>query len=113
MRLFRRSADAAGSDGAGTATSAARCGELGAIGVDANDDPPPRGIADACEECTQLGEHHWAHLRMCLTCGHIGCCDSSPRRHATAHFEETGHPVMRSAEPGEVWRWCYAHEFMG
>lgn len=54
-----------------------------------------------------MGESSWAHLRMCLTCGHVGCCDSSPHQHATAHFQLTGHPVMRSIEPGETWRWCY------
>ncbi|CAN5834151.1 UBP-type zinc finger domain-containing protein [soil metagenome] len=60
-----------------------------------------------CQECAADGKSTWAHLRMCLTCGHVGCCDSSPQRHATAHFEATGHPVMRSIEPGETWRWCY------
>lgn len=60
-----------------------------------------------CRECADDGTSTWAHLRMCLTCGHVGCCDSSPQRHATAHFEGTGHPVMRSIEPGESWRWCY------
>lgn len=88
-----------------------RCAELATIGADVNADPEPRaGDRSACEECTLLGEHHWSHLRICLTCGHVGCCDSSPRRHAAAHFEETGHPVMRSVEPGEVWRWCYVHQ---
>lgn len=60
-----------------------------------------------CQECAEDGKSMWAHLRMCLTCGHVGCCDSSPQRHATAHYEATGHPVMRSIEPGETWRWCY------
>jgi hypothetical protein len=55
----------------------------------------------------------WVHLRTCLTCGHVGCCDSSRPRHATAHFAATGHPVMRSAEPGEGWRWCFVHELLG
>jgi len=50
---------------------------------------------------------------MCLTCGHVGCCDSSPRRHATGHFQATGHPVMRSIEPGERWRWCYVDAELG
>ena len=49
----------------------------------------------------------------CLECGHVGCCDSSPQRHATAHFHETGHPVMQSAEPGEDWRWCFVHHLTG
>lgn len=111
MRIFRRSADDARTS---DRTNPGMCDELSTIGVDVHDDPGPRtGALDACEECTALGEHHWAHLRICLTCGHVGCCDSSPRRHATAHFEETGHPVMRSAEPGEVWRWCYVHEVTG
>ena len=62
-----------------------------------------------CEECLRLGER-WVHLRMCLTCGHVGCCDSSRRRHATAHFFATGHPIVRSLEPGETWRWCYVDD---
>ncbi|MEV0676774.1 UBP-type zinc finger domain-containing protein [Actinosynnema sp. NPDC050436] len=60
-----------------------------------------------CADCLAAGEHAWAHLRMCLTCGHVACCDSSPHRHATAHSHAEGHPVMRSFEPGEDWRWCY------
>ena len=52
----------------------------------------------------------WVHLRMCMTCGKIGCCDSSPNRHATAHAGESGHPIIRSAEPGEDWSWCYVDE---
>jgi uncharacterized UBP type Zn finger protein len=52
----------------------------------------------------------WMHLRMCQICGHIGCCDNSPGKHATAHSRETGHPVIRSAEAGEEWSWCYADE---
>jgi CPA1 family monovalent cation:H+ antiporter len=65
-----------------------------------------------CEECLRDGTR-WVHLRLCLTCGHVGCCDSSPARHATAHFHETGDPVMRSFEPGEAWRWCYEDELLG
>ena len=61
----------------------------------------------ACEECLAGGQR-WVHLRMCLECGHVGCCDSSKARHATRHFEETGHAVMRSIERGEPWMWCYA-----
>jgi monovalent cation/hydrogen antiporter len=67
---------------------------------------------DACEECLVEGTT-WVHLRLCLTCGHVGCCDSSPRRHATGHFHRTRHPVMRSAQPGEDWRWCYVDEVTG
>lgn len=65
----------------------------------------PRG----CEECLRAGDR-WLHLRLCTTCGHVGCCDSSPNRHATKHFHETGHPIVRSFEPGEDWGWCYADE---
>jgi len=64
-----------------------------------------------CDACIESGQK-WVKLRMCLTCGNVGCCDSSPGRHATRHFEETGHPVMRSAEPGEAWVWCYVDEKM-
>ncbi len=74
-------------------------------------DPPPR-TPRGCEECLAAGSR-WVHLRLCRTCGHVGCCDSSPRAHATAHFEATGHPVMRSAEPGEVWRWCFVDSRLG
>ncbi|MDR6890329.1 MULTISPECIES: ubiquitin carboxyl-terminal hydrolase 14 [Variovorax] len=61
---------------------------------------------NGCEECLRSGGR-WVHLRMCLTCGHVGCCDSSQGKHATSHFHETGHPIVQSAEPGESWRWCY------
>lgn len=63
----------------------------------------------ACEECLKIGGE-WMHLRMCLACGTIGCCDNSPHRHATAHFRETAHPLIRSAEPFEGWAWCYVDE---
>jgi uncharacterized UBP type Zn finger protein len=62
-----------------------------------------------CEDCLRIGGR-WVHLRMCLVCGHVGCCDSSPNRHATAHYHEEGHPLVRSAEPNEDWMWCYADE---
>ena len=64
-----------------------------------------------CEECLATGGR-WVHLRMCQQCGHIGCCDNSPGRHATGHHEQTGHPIIRSAEPGEDWSWCYEDEVM-
>ncbi|MQY30456.1 hypothetical protein NRB56_60580 [Nocardia sp. RB56] len=67
---------------------------------------------DLCAECVAQGLV-WVHLRMCLTCGHVACCDSSPGNHATGHFHTTGHPVMRSVEPGESWRWCYLDEILG
>jgi uncharacterized UBP type Zn finger protein len=64
-----------------------------------------------CEECLKLGMS-WVHLRMCQECGHIGCCDNSEGKHATAHYAETGHPVIRSVEPGEDWSWCYEDQLM-
>lgn len=67
---------------------------------------------DGCEECLRDGTT-WVHLRMCLTCGHVGCCDSSEGKHADGHFADTGHPVMRSIEPGETWRWCYVDAVVG
>jgi uncharacterized UBP type Zn finger protein len=62
-----------------------------------------------CEECVKTGDS-WQHLRMCMTCGKVGCCDSSPNRHASRHYREEGHPLMRSAEPGENWVWCFVDE---
>ena len=64
---------------------------------------------EGCEECLATGGK-WCHLRICLTCGHVGCCDSSPGRHATAHAESSGHPIMRSIKPGEDWSWCFVDE---
>src|SRR5947209_5257718 len=68
---------------------------------------PPR--SSGCEECLKLGTP-WVHLRLCLSCGHVGCCDSSPGRHATRHFHQTTHPVVASFEPGERWAWCYVDQ---
>ena len=65
--------------------------------------------ATGCEDCLRTGDH-WVHLRVCQQCGHVGCCDSSPNRHATAHHRETEHPIIRSYEPGEEWFWCYSDE---
>ena len=62
-----------------------------------------------CGECVALGDT-WVHLRLCTSCGHVGCCDSSRNKHASRHFETSGHPVIRSAEPGEGWYWCYVDE---
>ena len=62
-----------------------------------------------CEECVKIGSD-WVHLRTCQTCGTTRCCDSSPNRHATKHFHTTGHPIVRSFQPGENWAWCYADE---
>lgn len=65
--------------------------------------------AAGCEDCLKIAGR-WVHLRECLTCGHIGCCDSSPNKHASAHFHAVKHPIIRSFEPGEDWRWCYVDE---
>jgi uncharacterized UBP type Zn finger protein len=65
--------------------------------------------ADGCEDCLRIGSQ-WVHLRLCLTCGHVGCCDSSPNRHARRHFHSSSHPIIQSFEPGEDWRWCYVDE---
>jgi uncharacterized UBP type Zn finger protein len=62
-----------------------------------------------CEECVKTGDT-WVHLRQCLVCGKVGCCDSSKNKHATKHFHGTKHPIMRSAQPGEHWVWCYVDE---
>lgn len=70
---------------------------------------PALARADGCEDCLLIGGT-WLHLRQCLACGRVGCCDRSPNRHATAHFRAAGHPVIRSVEPGESWRWCYVDE---
>ena len=67
---------------------------------------------EGCEECLRDGTR-WVHLRLCLACGHVGCCDSSPQKHAAAHYKQTHHPVMRSIEPGEAWRWCYVDSLLG
>jgi uncharacterized UBP type Zn finger protein len=62
-----------------------------------------------CQECVDLGDR-WVHLRLCLTCGHVGCCDSSKNKHATKHFRTVHHPLMRSIEPGEYWMWCFVDQ---
>jgi len=62
-----------------------------------------------CDECVKMGDR-WVHLRMCLVCGNVGCCDSSKNKHATKHFHRSKHPLVRSIEPGESWVWCYADE---
>ena len=68
----------------------------------------PEQIA-GCEDCLRDGTR-WLHLRICLECGHVGCCDDSPERHASAHNASSGHPIIRSVEPGEDWSWCFADE---
>ncbi len=65
--------------------------------------------ADGCEEYLAIGATQF-HLRICLTCGHVGCCNSSSNKHATKHFHAVGHPVMQSFEPGETWKWCYVDQ---
>ena len=64
------------------------------------------GTPTGCEECLASGDR-WVHLRLCLSCGHVGCCDSSKNKHATRHFHETNHPITKSFEPGEEWGWCF------
>jgi uncharacterized UBP type Zn finger protein len=68
---------------------------------------------EGCQDCLADGHRDWVHLRLCLTCGRVGCCDSSPAKHASAHFRDTGHPVIQSFQPGENWRWCFADEQLG
>ena len=62
-----------------------------------------------CEDCLKIGDR-WVHLRLCLTCGHVGCCDSSKNKHAATHFHAAKHPIVQSFQPGEDWRWCYVDE---
>jgi len=76
------------------------CPHRGAVNPDTR--PKSRG----CEECLAMGDS-WVHLRLCMACGHVGCCDDSKNRHGTKHFEGTGHPIIRSLEPGETWGWCF------
>ena len=70
---------------------------------------PVKPHTKGCEECLKMGDT-WVHLRLCLECGHVGCCDSSKNKHATKHFHSTKHPIMKSIEPGETWGWCYIDE---
>ncbi|TDD46426.1 hypothetical protein E1286_20810 [Nonomuraea terrae] len=74
-------------------------------------DDPSAQTPEGCAECLASGSR-WVHLRRCLDCGHIGCCDSSPNKHATQHFHSTGHPVIQSFEAGEEWRWCFVDNQM-
>jgi uncharacterized UBP type Zn finger protein len=83
---------------------AASCTHLGTIAVT----ELPAAV-DGCEDCLR-DNGVWLHLRICLECGHVGCCDDSPGRHASAHAGSTGHPLIRSLEPGENWSWCFADE---
>jgi uncharacterized UBP type Zn finger protein len=74
-----------------------------------NEDVTPS--AEGCEDCLRMGDT-WVHLRECLTCGHVGCCDASKNKHASRHFHATYHPIVRSFQPGEDWRWCYVDEVL-
>src|SRR2546421_11485936 len=80
----------------------AQCSHLNQIRITSSD-------THVCEECVKMGDR-WVHLRLCLECGHVGCCDNSPGRHATGHFHQTHHPVIRSFEPREERAFCYCDE---
>jgi hypothetical protein len=81
------------------------CAHLDAV------DPALTPSGKGCKECLESGSS-WLHLRLCLACGHVGCCDSSPNKHATKHFHASTHPLVRSYEPGEEWWWCYVDELV-
>jgi len=78
------------------------CNHLG----QAQDQRPAKRV---CEECVKMGDR-WVHLRVCLSCGHVGCCDSSKNKHATKHYHSSHHPIMKSMEPGEDWGWCFVDQ---
>lgn len=82
----------------------AGCAHLGEI-------RPVVPSAEGCEDCLRIGSG-WVHLRLCVSCGHVGCCDDSPNRHARAHYGRSGHPLVRSFEPNETWGWCFADEVL-
>ncbi len=90
-------------DGNRPITSQAKCTHLDQVRK-----VTPRTL-EGCEDCLKTGSR-WVHLRLCLSCGHVGCCDSSPNRHARKHAHDAGHPIIRSFEPGENWRWCFIDE---
>jgi len=81
---------------------ATKCSHLGEMKITSTD-------TDFCEDCVKTGDT-WVHLRLCLECGHVGCCDSSKNKHATKHFNKSKHPLMRSIEPDEYWVWCYVDQ---
>jgi uncharacterized UBP type Zn finger protein len=85
----------------------ARCTHLDSVNV-----TELPAAADGCVDCLAAGAGAWVHLRLCLTCGHVGCCDSSKNKHASTHAGEAGHPIVRSAEEGETWCWCYSDKVM-
>ena len=80
---------------------------------EAGEPTPQTPYEDGCPECVADGHTDWVHLRLCLHCGKAACCDSSPRRHMSKHSELSGHPVMRSFEPDEKWKWCFVDEVLG
>jgi len=80
----------------------ASCGHLSAVAT-------RTANSSGCEDCLATGDT-WLHLRLCRSCGHVGCCDSSKNKHATKHFHATGHPIVTSIEPGEDWSWCYVDQ---
>ncbi|MGA8705824.1 MAG: UBP-type zinc finger domain-containing protein [Steroidobacteraceae bacterium] len=82
----------------------ARCTHLGSVKT-------ARANTAGCEECLKLSDD-WVHLRLCRSCGHVGCCDDSSNRHASRHFHTTGHPIISSLEPGERWSWCFVDEIV-
>jgi len=85
------------------------CGDLEKLDEQGRDPIKPSG--HGCKECLESGGE-WVHLRLCMSCGHVGCCDSSPNKHATKHFHRSHHPVVRSFEPGEDWAYCYVDDLM-
>jgi CPA1 family monovalent cation:H+ antiporter len=92
-------------------------GRVGSIAACEHLETAPRDMPSEaegeCQDCIAEGWTAWVHLRKCLTCGHVSCCDSSPRQHASRHFRSDRHPVMRSVEPGEEWRWCFVDNRLG
>ena len=85
------------------------CADLEKLDEQGRESVKPSG--HGCKECLDSGEE-WVHLRLCMSCGHVGCCDSSPNKHATKHFPRSHHPVVKSYEPGEDWAYCYVDDMM-
>ena len=85
------------------------CSDLQKLDEERREPVKPSG--QGCKECLESGGE-WAHLRLCMTCGHVGCCDSSPNKHATKHFHRSKHPVIKSYEPGENWAYCYVDDLV-
>ena len=83
---------------------------MSCVHLQTTDNAKPK--SNGCDECMKMGDT-WVHLRRCLKCGHVGCCDQSKNKHATKHFHATGHPVIQSYQPGETWKWCYVDEIEG